>query len=122
MNAKTPRGELADPAGLARFIPRLAALAGCRAGWLRSGVAAGLSVAAVALPVGIAYAGIAGVPPVVSIYSAIFPLFAHAFFGFIANFLSLPILTGFLNGIALIIVVGQLKSAVKAFEDRRRRP
>jgi high affinity sulfate transporter 1 len=28
--------------------------------------------------------------------------------GFIANFLSLPILTGYLNGIALIIVVGQL--------------
>jgi len=28
--------------------------------------------------------------------------------GFIANFLSLPILTGFLNGIALIIIAGQL--------------
>jgi high affinity sulfate transporter 1 len=29
--------------------------------------------------------------------------------GFIANFLSMPILTGFLNGIGLIIVAGQLK-------------
>ncbi len=29
--------------------------------------------------------------------------------GFIANFLSLPILTGYLNGIALIIVAGQLQ-------------
>jgi MFS superfamily sulfate permease-like transporter len=29
--------------------------------------------------------------------------------GFIANFLSQPILTGYLNGIALIIMVGQLQ-------------
>jgi high affinity sulfate transporter 1 len=132
--------------------------------WLKGDLAAGLSVAAVALPVGIAYSDLAGVPPVYGIYAAIFPLFAYALFGssrqlmtgpdaatcimvaailgplaggdaaryqslmvvltlctgliylvagfarlgFIANFLSLPILTGFLNGIALIIVVGQL--------------
>jgi len=28
--------------------------------------------------------------------------------GLLANFLSLPILVGFLNGVALIIIVGQL--------------
>ncbi len=110
------------------------------------------------------YADLAGVPAVIGMYAAIFPLFAYALFGssrqlmvgpdaatcmvmaaalgplaggdperylalvvvmtltvglvyvamgvlrpgFIANFLSLPILVGFLNGVALIIIVGQL--------------
>ncbi len=116
-----------------------------------------------ALPVGIAYADLAGVPTVIGMYSAIFPLFAYALFGssrqlivgpdtatclivaaslgplaggdpdryasllsaltlmtafilimggfaklgFMANFLSQPILTGYLNGVGLIILVGQ---------------
>jgi high affinity sulfate transporter 1 len=127
-------------------------------------IVAGLSVAAVALPVGVAYAELAQVPPVIGIYAAIFPLFAYALFGssrelivgpdaatcimaaaavgalgavdaeqavarmtvlslmagliyiaaglarfgFIANFLSHPILVGYLNGIGLVILVGQL--------------
>src|SRR5262245_66567957 len=49
--------------------------------WLRSDLVAGLSVAAVALPIGIAYAQLAGFPPVVGIYSAIFPPIAYALFG-----------------------------------------
>jgi len=146
------------------IVPGLLVLAGYQRAWLRFDIAAGLSVAAIALPVGIAYADLAGVPPVVGMYSAIFPLFAYALFGsskqlmtgpdaatciivaaalgplaggdperyaalllmltlmtgvlymlagsarlgFIANFLSQPILTGYLNGIALLIIVGQL--------------
>jgi MFS superfamily sulfate permease-like transporter len=134
--------------------------------WLPADLAAGLSVAAVALPVGIAYSDLVGVPAVVGIYAAIFPLFAYALFGssrqlitgpdsatcvlvaaslgplaggdpqryaalvviltlvtgawllvagvlrlgFLASFLSQPILTGFLNAIALIIIAGQLKT------------
>ena len=38
--------------------------------WLRSDLGAGLSVAAIALPVGIAYADLAGVPAVFGMYSA----------------------------------------------------
>lgn len=49
--------------------------------WLRSDLAAGLSVAAVALPVGVAYADLAGVPAVIGMYWPIFPLFAYALFG-----------------------------------------
>ncbi|QGJ69277.1 Sodium-independent anion transporter [Planctomycetales bacterium 10988] len=127
-------------------------------------IVAGLSVAAVALPVGIAYSEIAGVAPVVGIYAAIFPLIAYAFFGssrqlmtgpdaatclmaaaavgalsggdpqrhatlmvaltlitgvcylgagfarlgFVANFLSHPILVGYLHGIAIIILIDQM--------------
>jgi len=149
---------------LGRFAPGLAALLNYQKSNLRFDVVAGLSVAAVALPVGIAYSEIAKVPPVVGIYSAIFPLFAYALFGssrqlmtgpdaatcimaaasvgalaagdpqryamlmvaltlttglfyvgagcarlgFIANFLSQPILVGYLHGIALVILMGQL--------------
>jgi high affinity sulfate transporter 1 len=147
-----------------RFAPGLDTLSRYDRSWLPNDIGAGLSVAAVALPVGIAYASLAGVPPVVGMYSAIFPLLAYALFGssrqlmtgpdaatcimvaaslgplsggdperylallfvltlmtgilyviagvcrlgFIANFLSQPILTGYLNGIALIIIASQL--------------
>jgi len=149
---------------IGRFAPGLVALTRYDRAWLPNDFAAGLSIAAVALPVGIAYAELAGVPAVVGMYSAIFPLLAYALFGssrqlmvgpdaatcimvaaslghlaggdperylalmviltlmtgvvyviagimrlgFISNFLSQPILVGFLNGIALTIVAGQL--------------
>lgn len=151
---------------MTRFAPGLASLLRYDPAWLPADVAAGLSVAAVALPVGIAYSALVGVAPVIGIYAAIFPLFAYALFGssrqmitgpdsatcvlvaaslgpvaagdparyaalvvvltlvtgalllvagllrlgFLASFLSQPILAGFLNAIALIIVVGQLKT------------
>ena len=44
-------------------------------------VLAGLSVAAVALPVAVAYAQLAGFDPVVGLYSSILPLMAYAIFG-----------------------------------------
>jgi high affinity sulfate transporter 1 len=125
---------------------------------------AGLSVAAVALPVGVAYAQLAGFNPAVGLYSSILPLVAYAIFGTsrqliigpdaatcalvaaavlplasgdqklyeslsatlallagvlcigasflrlgaLADFLSKPILVGFLNGIALSIMLGQI--------------
>jgi high affinity sulfate transporter 1 len=140
---------------LLRHYPRTA---------LRHDVAAGLSVAAVALPVGVAYAQLAGLSPVMGLYASILPLFAYALFGTsrqlivgpdsatcaliaasvaplalgnaelylslsltlacltgliciaasflklgaLADFLSKPILIGFLHGVALSIVLGQL--------------
>src|SRR5262245_18686458 len=42
---------------------------------------AGLSVAAVAIPIGIAYAGLAGAPPVVGIYSCVLAPIAYALVG-----------------------------------------
>lgn len=131
-------------------------------------VVAGLSVAAVAIPIGIAYAQLAGAPPQVGIYSAFLAPVAYALFGssrqlivnpdaaacaivaattaplaagdaakfadlsilltlftgvvciaagiarfgFIANFLSRPILVGYLNGIAISIIVGQLAKII----------
>jgi len=79
----TPDGEThaAGAARLARVAPGLAALRAYRAGWLRSDVAAGLSVAAVALPTSIAYAQLAGFPPIVGLYGSLLPLVAYALFG-----------------------------------------
>ncbi len=66
---------------LARWAPGLAHLLGYRRAWLGGDLAAGLSVAAVALPVGVAYADIVGAPPEMGIYAAIFPMVAYALFG-----------------------------------------
>jgi len=66
---------------LGRIAPGLAMLMGYRWQWLRADVGAGLSVAAVALPTAIAYAELAGFPPVVGLYASILPLVAYAVFG-----------------------------------------
>jgi len=127
-----------------RFIPGLSRLLRYKKSDFRHDFISGISVAAVCLPVGIAYAEIAGVPLANGIYSALLPLLVYALFGssrqlitgpdattclmvalsiitgvltillgvlrfgFLANFLSHPILIGYLNGVALIILVGQL--------------
>ena len=147
-----------------KWIPGLILFKGYRKAWLSNDLTAGLSVASIALPIGIAYSGIAGLPPEVGLYSTILPMIAYALFGsskqlivgpdsatcmlvaasltvfssagpekyysmsillalmvgvicivagifrmgFIANFLSKPILTGFLNGMAISIIMGQL--------------
>ena len=147
-----------------KFVPGLAALARYDRSWFGYDLLAGLSVAAVAVPIAVAYSQLAGVPPVHGLYASILPLVAYAFFGtsrqliiapdaatcamvativaplaagdpsrtipltmaltmitglfcivagiarlgFLTNFLARPILTGYLNGIALSIISGQL--------------
>ena len=137
---------------------------GYQKSWLGIDLLAGVSVAAVAVPIAIAYSQLAGVPPVYGLYASLLPLVAYAFFGssrqlivapdaatcaivaavvaplagqdpsrylsltaalaiitgvfciaaglarlgFLANFLARPILTGYINGIAISIIVGQL--------------
>jgi high affinity sulfate transporter 1 len=149
---------------LGRFAPGVPALLRYRRDDFPHDLIAGLSVAAVALPVGVAYAQLAGFNPVVGLYASILPLVAYALFGTsrqlivgpdaatcaliaaavtplaggdperylsisiamaglaglfcigasflrlgaLADFLSRPILVGFLNGISLYILVGQL--------------
>ena len=63
------------------LLPGLQVLRSYRSEWFSGDLVAGLSVAAVALPIGIAYAQLAGFPPVVGIYSCILPPIAYAFFG-----------------------------------------
>ena len=66
---------------LDRIAPGLAMLRGYQRAWLRYDLAAGLSVAAVALPTAIAYAQLAGFPPVVGLYASILPLVVYAVLG-----------------------------------------
>ena len=149
---------------LSRIAPGLVKLFHYRRDDLSHDLIAGLSVATVALPVGVAYAELAGFNPAVALYSSILPLVAYAIFGTsrqliigpdaatcalvaaavtplaggarnlyeslsvtlamiagilcigasflklgaFADFLSKPILVGFLNGIALSIILGQI--------------
>ena len=149
---------------LARVAPGLAALLQYRRDYLKDDLRAGLSVAAVALPVAVAYAELAGFHPVTGLYACILPMLVYALFGTsrqlvvgpdaatcallaaavaplaagdealylslsltltfftglfciaaglmrlgaLAEFLSRPILVGFLNGVALSILLGQL--------------
>lgn len=162
----TARGPVSSSrwASLRGLAPGLSSLWPYDARNLRADVAAGLSVAAVALPVGVAYAQLAGFNPAVGLYSSILPLLAYAIFGTsrqlilgpdaatcaliaaavtplaagdperyasmsvtlallagilcilasflklgaLADFLSKPVLVGFLNGIALSIILGQI--------------
>jgi len=59
----------------------IAFLSGYRREWLRLDIVAGLSVAAVALPVAIAYSQLAGVSPVHGLYASLLPLVAYALLG-----------------------------------------
>ncbi|MCL2297815.1 MAG: SulP family inorganic anion transporter [Proteobacteria bacterium] len=151
---------------LARWMPGLPELLSYNRKPLKRDLIAGLSVAAVCLPVSIAYAQLAGFSPVVGLYSTILPMIVYAFFGssrqlivgpdaatcamimatltplmvagdnpeyyhalavsltlftgvfcilagrfrlgFLADLLSRSILVGLLNGVAIIIIVGQL--------------
>ncbi|MEU2001076.1 SulP family inorganic anion transporter [Rhodococcus sp. NPDC019627] len=135
-----------------------------RKGWVRPDVLAGLTVWAVLVPEALAYATIAGVPPVVGLYAAVPALILYAAagssrhlvvgpmsataalsaaivapvaaadggkyaalsavlaiatgvtgllaallrLGFIASFISEPVLKGFIVGLALTIIIGQV--------------
>ena len=146
------------------IFPIVAQLERYRSAWLLKDVTAGLAITAVALPIGVAYPAIAGLPPIVGLYASILSLIAYAIFGssrqlivgpdaatlailaaslaqvstgsepqrvlvsavfaiavgvmcllagacrlgFIANFLSRPILTGYLCGISLTLLTSQI--------------
>ncbi|WDG50771.1 SulP family inorganic anion transporter [Pseudomonas chlororaphis] len=149
---------------LARWLPGLANLLQYRREWFRFDLQAGLSVAAVQIPIAIAYAQIVGLPPQYGLYACVLPMMVYALVGssrqlmvgpdaatcamvagaiaplalgdperlaqlavivtvlvglmligagiaragFIASFFSRPILIGYLNGIGLSLLAGQL--------------
>jgi MFS superfamily sulfate permease-like transporter len=66
---------------LDRYAPGVAALLHYKPADIPADLRAGLAVTAVALPVGIAYAELAGFHPEVGLYSSILPLVAYAIFG-----------------------------------------
>ncbi|WP_213134679.1 SulP family inorganic anion transporter [Citrobacter sp. FP75] len=66
---------------LLNYMPGLKHLLAYEKSWLKHDVKAGLSVAAVALPVAIAYAELAGVGAIVGLYSCVLPMIFYALFG-----------------------------------------
>ncbi|NLY26038.1 MAG: SulP family inorganic anion transporter, partial [Alcaligenaceae bacterium] len=66
---------------LTDWMPGLAMLRTYRVGWLRHDITAGLTLAAMLVPVGIAYAVAAGLPGIYGLYATIIPLLAYALFG-----------------------------------------
>lgn len=67
--------------GWQRWLPGLQALRGYRAEWLRDDLAAGLVLATMLVPVGIAYAVASGVPGINGLYTTMAALLAYALFG-----------------------------------------
>lgn len=155
---KAPGGRLK------RWLPGLAVLQDYKASWLVNDVQAGLVLATMLVPVGIAYAVASGLPGIYGLYATIVPLLAYAVFGpsrilvlgpdsslaaiilgvvlplsggdparavqlagmlalvsgvfcvigglarlgFVTELLSKPIRYGYMNGIALTVIVSQL--------------
>src|SRR5262245_6113269 len=64
-----------------RYIPIVQWLANYRAAWLRDDILAGITLAAYAIPVSLAYAGLAGLPLEVGIYGYLLGGLAYAVFG-----------------------------------------
>lgn len=76
--AVTPPG----PAhGWARWAPGLRMLRTYQRGWLRFDLVAGVVLAAILVPQGMAYAELAGLPPVTGLYTTIACLVGYAIFG-----------------------------------------
>ena len=66
---------------VATLLPGVATLAGYQRGWLRGDLLAGLTVAAYLVPQVLAYATIAGLPPVAGLWAVLPALVAYALLG-----------------------------------------
>ena len=64
-----------------RVFPILSWLPGYKKEWLTGDISAGFTVGVMLIPQGMAYAMIAGVPPIYGLYASTFPLIIYALFG-----------------------------------------
>ena len=153
-----------DEGGLRWRWPVLRSLDGYRASWVRRDLTAGVLIVAIAIPLSMGMAEVAGMPAVAGLYSCVVPLIAYAMFGssrqlvialdastaallgasvaslaggdpmryatlaaamsvlaglillgagllrfgFVANFLSEPVLLGYQAGLAVVVIASQL--------------
>ena len=73
--------EITDRAGWQRWLPGLYTLSRYEGAWLPHDLVAGLVLATMLVPVGIAYAVASGVPGIYGLYATIIPLLVYALFG-----------------------------------------
>lgn len=67
--------------GIKQFLPILDWMPSYKGSYLKGDMAAGLTVGIMLIPQGMAYAMIAGLPPVYGLYASIFPQIVYALFG-----------------------------------------
>jgi high affinity sulfate transporter 1 len=75
---------MAEPATarpVSQWIPGLRTLSTYRRGWLTKDLVAGLVLTTLLVPQGMAYAELAGLPPITGLYTTIFCLLSYAVFG-----------------------------------------
>ncbi|MFU8812756.1 MAG: SulP family inorganic anion transporter [Balneolaceae bacterium] len=70
-----------EPPGILSFLPLAGTLASYKKTYLKGDVNAGLTVGIMLIPQGMAYAVLAGLPPVYGLYASIIPLLLYAVFG-----------------------------------------
>ena len=63
------------------YVPGLALVTSYRRAWLPKDIVAGLVLSALLVPQGMAYADLAGLPPVTGLYTSILCLLGYAVFG-----------------------------------------
>jgi high affinity sulfate transporter 1 len=81
MNIETSVHGPAKQIGWMRWLPGIVSLRAYRIAWLPHDIAAGIALATVLVPVGIAYAIASGLPGIYGLYASIVPLLAYALFG-----------------------------------------
>ncbi len=69
------------PTAIERFVPGITALRSYNPRWLRSDLVAGIVLAAILVPQGMAYAELAGLPPVNGLYTTVACLVGYALMG-----------------------------------------
>jgi high affinity sulfate transporter 1 len=160
------RQDFAARRRLSRLVPGVGIVATYQREWLTKDIVAGVVLSTLLVPQGMAYAALAGLPPITGLYTSVLCLLAYALFGpsrilvlgpdsalgpmiaatilplvaadgdperavalgstlallvgaimilasvlrlgFIADLLSKPIMIGYMNGLAVTILVGQL--------------
>jgi high affinity sulfate transporter 1 len=75
------RASSSAPRGWTRWLPGLQTALNYQPEWLRHDLAAGLALAAVLVPVGVAYAVASGLPAICGLYATVSGLLAYALFG-----------------------------------------
>lgn len=66
---------------MGRYLPGISVLRGYQRSWLRGDLLAGVTVAAYMVPQVMAYAEVAGLPPIAGLWAAVAPLVAYAILG-----------------------------------------
>src|SRR5690349_1196900 len=73
--------EAPAPGGLVRWVPAITTVRTYRKAWFGRDLVAGLVLTALLVPQGMAYAELAGLPPVTGLYTTVLALVAYAVFG-----------------------------------------